>query len=81
MWTFLVERKMLFSTDYMTINKLINPTPFTALFTNESPGRAAVWLGYKIIESYMKNNDVSIPQLIADENYQGILERSKFNPK
>lgn len=80
MWTFLVERKLVFSTDYMTINKLINPAPFTSLFNSESPGRAAVWLGYKIIDSYMKNNDVTIPALLKDENYQGILEQSKFQP-
>lgn len=81
MWTFLIERKLVFSTDYMTINKLINPAPFTALFTNESPGRAVVWLGYQIIDSYMENNDVTLPELLADENYQQILEKSKFEPK
>ncbi len=81
MWTFLIERKLVFSTDYMTINKLINPAPFTALFNSESPGRAAVYVGYRIIDSYMRNNKVSIPQLFADENYQGILEKSKFQPK
>ncbi|HEX3007367.1 MAG TPA: hypothetical protein VHO90_07105, partial [Bacteroidales bacterium] len=38
MWTYLIENKLVVSTDYMTINKLINPAPFTALFSNESPG-------------------------------------------
>jgi hypothetical protein len=81
MWTFLIEKKLVFSTDYMTITKLINPAPFTALFNNESPGRAAVYIGFRIIDSYMRNNKVTIPQLIADQNYQGILEKSKFKPK
>jgi hypothetical protein len=81
MWTFLIEKKLVFSTDYMTINKLINPAPFTALFNSESPGRAAVYVGYRIIDSYMRNNKVSIPQLLADENYQRILENSKFQAK
>lgn len=80
MWTYLIERKLVFSTDYMTINKLISPAPFTSLFTRESPGRAAVWVGYKIISSYMKNNDVSLPELMKDQNYQGILEKSGFQP-
>lgn len=81
MWTYLVENKLVFSTDYMTINKLVNPSPFTALFNSESPGRAVVWLGYKIIDAYMKNNDVSVADLMADTNYQQILEKSKFEPK
>lgn len=80
MWTFLIERKLLFSSDYMTINKLINPAPFTALFNTDSPGRASVWLGYQIIDSYMKNNNVSLSDLLADEHYQQILEKSKFQP-
>lgn len=81
MWTFMIENKLVFSTDYMTINKLVNPAPFTSFFTKESPGRAVVWIGYRIIESYMENNDISISQLMANQNYQQILEKSKFEPK
>jgi len=80
MWTFLVENKMLYSKDYLTINKLIGPAPFTSLFTRESPGRAVVWLGYRIIESYMKNNKVSLEALLKDNDYQQILVRAKFRP-
>ena len=80
MWTFLVERKMLYSKDYLTISKLIGPAPFTSLFTPESPGRAVVWLGYKIIESYMKNNKVSLEALLEDNDYQQILENARFRP-
>jgi hypothetical protein len=81
MWTYLIEHKLLFSTDYLTIRKLVYPSPFTSFFTNESPGRAAVWLGYKIIETYMKNNqDVTLPDLMKNTNYQQILRDSKFNP-
>jgi hypothetical protein len=81
MWTFMMENKLIFSTDYMTMNKLINPAPFTSYFTKESPGRAVIWIGYQIIKSYMENNKVSVPQLMADRNYQQILEKSKFEPK
>jgi hypothetical protein len=81
MWTYLAEHKLLFSTDYLTIRKLVYPAPFTYYFTNESPGRAAVWLGYKIIESYWKNNpDITLPKLMALNNYQKILRDSKFKP-
>ena len=80
MWAFLVERKMLYATDYLTINKLTGPAPFTSLFTPESPGRAVVWLGYKIIESYMKNNRVTLEALLEDNDYQQILTKAKFRP-
>ena len=54
MWQYLVEKNLLFSTDQLTIRKLIVEAPFTGFFTEESPGRAAVWLGFRIVESYMQ---------------------------
>lgn len=81
MWTYLVEHKMFFTTDLMTIRKLTDPAPFTIYFTKESPGRAAVWLGQKIVDAYMKNNpNVSLAQLMQDGDYQKILRKSNFKP-
>ena len=80
MWTFLVENRLLFSTEYLTISKLINPAPFCALFTRESPGRAVIWLGYRIIASYMKQNKVTLENLLLDNDYQQILAKTKFKP-
>ncbi len=80
MWTFLVEKKMLYATDYLTINKLTGAAPFCSLFTPESPGRAAVWLGYQIIRSYMKHNTVSLEELLLDNDYQDILAKARFKP-
>ena len=81
MWTYLLEHKLLFSTDYMTIRKLVYPAPFTVYFTNESPGRSVVWIGYKIIEGYMENNkDVTLLQLMQESDYQKILRKSNYKP-
>jgi hypothetical protein len=81
MWSYLTEHKMLFSTDYMMLRKLFFTAPFTVYFTNESPGRSAVWLGYKIIESYMKTNSkITLQQLMEDGDYQKILRTSNFQP-
>ncbi|MBN1187668.1 MAG: hypothetical protein JXB49_35665 [Bacteroidales bacterium] len=81
MWNFLVENKMLFNTDYFTINKYIGEGPFTKDFTSESPARAAVWIGYRIVDSYMKKNPkTTLPELMNLDNGQFILERSGYNP-
>ena len=80
MWTFLVENKMLFSTDYLTIKKLVDHAPFTSLFTREAPGRSSVWLGYQIIASYMKRNHVSLQALLEDNDYGQILLKARFKP-
>ena len=82
MWQYLVEHKLLFSTDQFTIRKLTGEAPFTTFFSNESPGKAAVWIGFRIIESYMnKNTDVKLSNLMTDPDIQGILQKAKYNPK
>ena len=81
MWCYMVENKILFSTDYLTINKFIKDGPFTKDFTSESPARAAVWLGWRIVESYMKAYpETPIRELMEITNYQYILEHSHYNP-
>ncbi len=82
MWLYLVENNLLFKTDFLTIRKLTGDAPFTSYFTNESPGRAAVWIGFRIIESYMKRNPgVSLGEMINNIDIQGILEQAKYNPQ
>jgi uncharacterized protein YjaZ len=80
MWTTLIENKLLFSTDELTISKLINPAPFS-FSTREAPGRASIWLGYRIIASYMKRHKgVTLEKLLLDSDYQKILNEAKFKP-
>jgi hypothetical protein len=82
MWEYLVEHDLLFSTDQFMIRKLTEEAPFTSYFTNESPGRAAVWIGFRIIESYMmKNPGVSLESLMHETDIQWILDKAKYNPR
>jgi hypothetical protein len=81
MWEYLVENKKLFITDQFTLNQFINEAPFTKDFTRESPGRAVVWLGYRIVESYAnRNGDLSLKDIMTEDDYQKILNSSKYNP-
>ncbi|MGE5421454.1 MAG: hypothetical protein ACM3UT_14805, partial [Chloroflexota bacterium] len=77
MWQYLIEHDLLFSTDQFEIRKLAGEAPFTAYFTKESPGRAATWLGFRIIESYMKRNpDSKMEEMLNDKDLQGILAKA-----
>lgn len=81
MWTYLVSNKLLFDTDRFTINKFILEGPFTNDFTNESPGRAAVWIGYRIVDSYMKKNPrMTMEEVLQEDDYMNILNLSAYNP-
>lgn len=82
MWQYLVENDLLFSTDKFTIRKLVGESPFTSYFTNESPGRAAVWVGFRIVESFMmKNSGETLAKLMNNTDIQRIVEQARYNPK
>jgi hypothetical protein len=81
MWLYLVENNLLFSSDQFNIRKLTGEAPFTSYFTKESPGRAAIWLGFRIVESFMmKNPGIKIEKMIKNTDVQGILEKAKYSP-
>jgi hypothetical protein len=82
MWLYLLEHDLIFSTDQFIIRKLTGEAPFTSFFTNESPGRAAAWIGFRIVESFMaRNTNVTLEELMKDTDIQGILEKAKYSPK
>ena len=82
MWTYLLEHDLLFSSDRFVILKLMGESPFTPYFTNESPGQAAMWIGFRIIESYMmKNTEIKLADLMQETDIQKILGKAKYSPK
>jgi hypothetical protein len=81
MWGYLVEQKLLFKSDRFTMNKFILEGPFTKDFGRDSPARAAIWIGYRIVSSYMKNNQrITLPMLMNERNYMKIMNLSEYNP-
>ena len=81
MWTYLVEEKLLFSTDQLVIRKLVDEAPYTHYFTTESPGRAAVWLGRQIVKEYARRNPaLSLYQVMSCRDYQELLRQSRYHP-
>jgi hypothetical protein len=81
MWAYLVEKKILFSTDRLTIDKFILPGPFTRDFGRGSPARASVWIGYRIVQSYMmRHKNITLQALMEERDYMMILNQSAYNP-
>lgn len=82
MWEYLLEHDLLFSSDQMIIRRLTGEAPFTSYFTNESPGRAAVWIGFRIVESFMvRNKNVHPGDLMNNSDIQGILRGAGYYPR
>jgi hypothetical protein len=81
MWTYLVEKKLLFSRDAMDIRKLTGAAPFTYFFSNKSPGRAGSYIGWRIFNEYAgRNPKLSFSEMMNESDYEKILRMSKYNP-
>lgn len=81
MWTYLVNNNLLFTQEKTLITKFMGESPFTPGFPEGSPGRTGHWIGWQIVSRYMKNNSqVTLPQLLRNDDYHGIFNQSKYKP-
>lgn len=81
MWEFLVENKVLFKSDRLTIQKYTGVGPFTKEFGPSSPARAAVWIGWRIMEEYASRHpERSMKEIMEEDDYQKILTLARYDP-
>ena len=81
-WNYMIEKNELFGKGDALMRCYIEESPFTKQFGNDSPGRLGIFLGWKLVQSYMANNpEVTLPELMQTSDYQKILDNSKFKPQ
>lgn len=82
-WKYFIERKLLFSTDTKLNKRFLDNAPFSKFYLendNQSPGRIGAWLGWQIVRSFMRNNDVSLQQLLKI-NELDLYKKSRYKPR
>ncbi|KIQ22614.1 gliding motility protein GldB [Flavobacterium sp. MEB061] len=83
MWRHFIENEMLYSEDPKLNTRFIAPAPFSKFYLeidNDSPGRVGAWIGWQVVRSFMRNNNVTLPELLKT-NAKEIFEKSKYKPK
>lgn len=80
-WNRIMQKRDLFKTESNVLSSYMNDGPFTAEVTQDSPGRLGVWVGWRIVDSYMRNNkNVTLRELMNENDAQKILEQSYYKP-
>ena len=80
-WNRIMEKRDLFKTESSVLSSYMNEGPFTAEVTQDSPGRLGLWVGWRIVESYMRSNqDITLHDLLNESDAQKILEQSFYRP-
>jgi len=82
-WENFVEKQYLFDTDTKLVSRFINPAPFSKFglqLDSESPGKLGRFIGWQIVRAYMKNNKVSLQEMLKTEPEE-IFNNSKYKPR
>jgi uncharacterized protein YjaZ len=83
MWRYFIDENLLFNSDSKLPNRFINLAPFSKFYLeidNETPGRVGQWVGWQIVRSFMKNNEVSLQDMLKMDAKE-LFEKSKYKPK
>ncbi len=80
-WDYLVEKNVLFSQRALDIKTFTGDGPFTTPFHHNSAPRAGTFIGYRIVQAFMKNHpDVTLGQLMEMKDYIRIYNESYYEP-
>ena len=79
LWKTIINRKHLHEANAVTVSKYFSPAP-TTFISEDAPGYLGNFLGYRIVERYMKQTKSSCEVLIHNNNAPEILQKSKYKP-
>ncbi|MCK8522244.1 gliding motility lipoprotein GldB [Aquimarina sp. D1M17] len=82
-WRYFIDKQLLYSTDSNLMPRFLYPAPFSKFYLEEidkeAPDRVGQYIGWKIVSAYMKNNSVSLRQLLLEDS-EKIFNTSKYKP-
>ncbi|MFN6076329.1 MAG: hypothetical protein ACK46Y_12255 [Fluviicola sp.] len=77
-WQYIVDQKQLFILDDKIMANYLQESPFTAGIPMKGPDRLGQFLGWRIVQSYMEQYDITIKELI-DLPYTELLQEYEVN--
>lgn len=82
MWSFFLEKELIYETNHLKIDKYINTSPHSPGMPPEAPGRTGAYIGLQMVKSYLKRYpDTKLRDLIELRDAQKLMELSKYKPK
>jgi hypothetical protein len=80
-WAFFLEEELLYDSEWRKIRKYVEYSPNSPGMPEEAPGRTGAYIGWKIIQQYMKRHpEWSMEDLLDLKDAQLILSESRYRP-
>ena len=81
-WHYLIEKNLVYDKSDDVARRMVDEAPFTRDFGNNSPGRLGVFIGFQIIQNYMKTHPgTTLKDIMNMTDSQKILKESGYKPK
>jgi len=80
-WGFMIEHDLLYSKEPSRYIRYINDGPGTQGLPKEAPARLGAWIGWRIVDAYMKKHEgMTLATLLNEKDAQKILSESGYKP-
>ena len=79
-WQYIVNEDLLFSNDEKQFRTFVDYAPFAKGMPPQAPGRVAYYIGFKMVNEYMDNNEIEIEELMYMTDSRKLLKQSKYKP-
>ncbi len=81
LWADIVGNQRLYTTGLDMYLTFFGDGPFTQEYSNDAPARLGEFIGLQIVRAYMSKNETSLPQLMAEEDFQTVFQSSGYKPR
>lgn len=79
-WGWIIQNKLLYSTDIGQFHNIIDDAPHTNAFGQDSAPRTTAYIGLQIVSRYMKKSGDTMQQLFDNTDNRAILTASGWRP-
>ncbi|RYD55452.1 MAG: hypothetical protein EOP56_16215 [Sphingobacteriales bacterium] len=82
-YNFFVRENLLYNKEWQRVLRFVNDGPTSAGMPAQSPGNVGSWVGWQIVDAYVKQNpNITLQQLLETEiDGQAFLQKSKYKPR
>ncbi|WP_143097730.1 hypothetical protein [Chitinophaga sp. CF118] len=81
-WQFFIQQNLLYKSDWQSNMHFMNDGPSTQGMPEGSPGRIGSFVGWRIVQEYMKQHkEVTLQKLMDNKDAMQIFSQSKYRPK
>ncbi len=80
-WAHFVENELLYETSEFTKQKYLGERPNIYEIGQKCPGRVGSWLGWEIVEEYVRRQNISLSELLQEQDHHKIFTSSGYKPK